>query len=503
MSSELNATCSEHIASLMAENYGIVWFRQDLRVHDNPALHEALAEGLVPLPFYVLPAQDAGDFTPGAASRWWLNYSLLQLQKNLKALRLQLILRRGNTVEELQEIAKNSGARALFYNRRYEPAAIQEQKAVEDALAADGLSCHSFNGCLLIEPWDLETSTGGPYKVYTPYSKAAFKHLQQLQPCPPREDEKQPKALGTGNFTSLKLEELALLPKIRWDAGLEKRWLPGEQSALQRLEHVVESVASDYDETRNLPDIDGTSALSPHLHFGEISPRHVWCTLREKLARVRSETARQGLFTLQKELLWREFANHLIYHFPHTTVKPLNPAYSRMPYRKEKRALQAWQKGQTGYPIVDAGLRQLWETGWMHNRVRLITASFLVKHLLIDWREGAAWFWDTLVDADLANNTMNWQWIAGSGADASPYYRIFNPVTQGEKFDPEGNYVRRFVPELKDVPARYIHQPWEAPAEVLAQAGVELGKTYPRPIVDHQEARERALGAYAAVKSKS
>ena len=302
-------------------------------------------------------------------------------------------------------------------------------------------------------------------------------------------------------ITGVALSELGLLPTIPWDGGLQATWIPGEAGAQARLETLVAGPLKAYHDLRNLPDKPGTSMLSPHLRFGEISPRQVWHRVQIALQQGEIPSGTDSV-TFLNEIGWREFAYHLLYHFPQTVDTPLNPAFEAFPWRHDPTGLKAWQKGLTGYPIVDAGMRQLWHTGWMHNRVRMIVASFLTKDLILPWQQGANWFWDTLVDADLASNTLGWQWAAGSGADAAPYFRIFNPITQGEKFDPDGHYVRRWVPELAAMPAKWIHKPWEAPAEVLSSARVRLGENYPGPMVDHAQARLAALAAYKEISKR-
>ena len=434
----------------------------------------------------------------GAASRWWLHHSLDALQKSLKDRGSRLILRTGPCEDTLRELIKQTGADAVYWDRCYEPAAVRRDKAIKTSLKRDGIEAESFNCNLLFEPWDVQTGQGTPYKVFTPYWRACQQRPAPDKPIPKPRTIPGPKTWPGG----LALEELGLLPKIDWAGGLAKTWEPGEAGAGKALKKFCGSAVGDYELGRDRPDQAGTSRLSPHLHFGEVSPRQIWHRLTSQMSSGLEGEDRKGAWAFLREVGWREFAYHLIYHFPATTKKPLRPDYAAFPWLKDPAGLSAWQRGLTGYPIVDAGMRQLWETGWMHNRVRMIVASFLVKDLLIDWREGAAWFWDALVDADLASNTLGWQWVAGSGADAAPYFRVFNPTLQGKKFDPKGAYVRRYVPELASLPTKYIHEPAKAPADVLAEAGVELGKTYPRPIVDHSEARDRALQALDVIKKR-
>jgi deoxyribodipyrimidine photo-lyase len=359
------------------------------------------------------------------------------------------------------------------------------------------VTAQSFNAALLFEPHTIQNKSGRPFQVFTPF----WKHCLAL----PVED---PVKLPRGEFsaparwpTSLNLAALGLLPTVKWDAGLAAAWQPGEAAAVHRLKKFTSGAIDQYADERNRPDLAGTSSLSPYLHFGEIGPRQIWAAVRARSKDSGVFPTSRGEQVFLSEVGWREFAHHLLYHFPHTPEEPLRSDFTAFPWRSDAPQLQAWQRGRTGYPIVDAGLRQLWATGWMHNRVRMIVASFLVKHLRISWRDGAAWFWDTLLDADLASNTLGWQWTAGCGADAAPYFRIFNPILQGVKFDPEGSYVRRWVPELSRVPTEFLHEPWAAPSAVLAIAGVKLGVDYPQPIVNHGEARVAALAALQAMRA--
>lgn len=483
----------------MGNDSAIVWFRRDLRLVDNPALSVAIARGLSVTPLYIWDADADGAFGPGAASRWWLHHSLTALRTELGRAGGNLVLRRGGSLSVLREVVRESGARTVFWNRIYEPAAAARDATIADALRREGCTVETFNSSLLFEPDDVRTKAGAPFQVFTPY----YKWVMALNS--PGEPLEAPRTLKSGpRLTTLQVSELDLLPRVRWDSGLSDTWTPGAAGAAERLREFVASGMRAYRHDRDFPAIRGTSRLSPHLHFGEISPRQVWHALPE--ADGRSSRGRlggpeeSGPECYRRELIWREFAHHVLHHFPHTAEQPLRSEFSAFPWRDHGGALRAWQRGRTGYPIVDAGMRELWATGWMHNRVRMIAASFLVKHLLIDWRAGARWFWDTLVDADLANNTMGWQWSSGCGADAAPYFRIFNPTLQGEKFDPDGVYVHRWVPELALLQPPWVHRPWEAPPAALAAAGVRLGTTYPLPIVDHAAARKRALEALDQVK---
>ena len=473
----------------------ILWFRQDLRLSDNPALAAAAELGAPILPLYVLDDEAPGAWAPGGAARWWLDRSLAALEADLAAFGLALTLRRGPAREVVPQVASEIGAGAVFWNRCYEPFAIARDSEIKSALLDQGLRAESANGALLFEPWIPKTKTGGPFKVFTPF----WKHLQGLGPPPaplPR-----PTALPTGVTAPREQREAwGLRPsKPDWASGLREAWRPGEAGAQDRLAAFLEDTVSVYGETRDRPDLPGTSRLSPHLHWGEVSPRQVWYAVRHRVEAKGGRSA--GAEAYLREIAWREFNTHLLYHWPELPEKNWKPDYDAFPWRQDEDGLRAWTGGRTGYPIVDAGMRELWTSGWMHNRVRMIAASFLIKDLLIHWRRGEDWFWDTLVDADLANNAGGWQWVAGSGADAAPFFRIFNPVSQSRKFDPEGHYLRRWLPELAGLPDEAIHAPWEAAPVTLAAAGVTLGKDYPLPIVDHGEARKRALAAYQTIKS--
>ena len=463
----------------------IVWFRQDLRLTDNPALHAAAARGGVVVPVYIDSEEEEGAWTAGGATRWWRHHALASLQSSLQALGSRLLLRRGPALVELTELAAGLGADAIYWNRRYEPAARARDTQVKESLRAAGLLAESRNGSLLAEPWELRTQGGGPFQVFTPFWR---KLLATIEPPTPRP---APTALPAPQAWpgSLSLDAMGYLPTIRWDAGLAQHWQPGEAGAARQLEQFVASWLRDYAGTRDLPAKPGTSRLSPYLHHGEVSPRQVWHSV---LADNPGERGGKYL----AELVWREFSYHLLHHFPHTPGAPLRPQYAAFPWREDARLLTAWQRGRTGVPLVDAGMRELWHTGWMHNRVRMICASYLVKNLLQPWQAGARWFWDTLVDADLAANTQGWQWTAGCGADAAPFFRIFNPVTQGERFDPQGAYLRRWLPELAGLDDRAIHAPWEQPEPVLRAAGVVLGESYPLPLVSLSESRQAALDAH-------
>ena len=467
----------------------IVWFRQDLRTADNPALAQAAQTGRPVIPLYVLDDETAGPWQIGGAGRWWLHHSLLSLDTSLKNLGNSLLLHRGNAGQVLSQLVEETGAAAVYWNRCYEPFAIARDSEIKSALTADGIEAKSFNAAVLFEPWTIATKTNGPYKVFTPFWRACTNGAPPAEPVAVPDALPPPAQLPTGET----LDDWRLLPKSPdWAEEFEAHWMPGELGAQNALDAFIAHRMASYAEGRDHPAEPLTSHLSPHLHFGEIGPRQIWQAIDRR---------QTGAGKFLAEIGWREFAHHLLFHFPAIPEENLRPAFDSFPWRDDAEALTAWQRGQTGYPIVDAGMRQLWRTGWMHNRVRMIAASFLIKDLLIDWRAGEKWFWDTLVDADLANNAAGWQWVAGSGADASPFFRIFNPITQGEKFDPAGGYVRRYVPEIAALPDKWIHHPWDAPDDVLKTAGVTLGKTYPLPIVDHKAARQRALTAFRAIRT--
>jgi len=474
----------------------ILWFRHDLRLQDNPAFSAAVARGGPIIPVFILDRAGEGSWPPGAAACWWLHHSLASLDGGLRAHKSRLVLMRGDRLDALRTLVRETAAGAVYWNRRPEPVATAHDQRVAANLAADGIEVKTFGGALLFEPQAVANQAGHPFRVFTPF----WRHCRALPVEAPKRWRARDLPAPARWPRSLTLDGLKLLPAVRWDAGLTRTWQPGEKGAQARLRRFTAGELDTYAEGRNRPDREGTSRLSPHLHFGEISPRQVWAAVRRQEKKSPSLPPGRAVQAFLGEIGWREFAGHLIHHFPATPREPLRAEFTWFPWRKNAAALRAWQRGCTGFPIVDAGMRQLRHTGWMHNRVRMIVASFLVKDLLIPWQEGAKWFWDTLVDADLANNTLGWQWTTGCGADAAPYFRVFNPVLQGKKFDPDGAYVRRWVPELAPLRANFIHAPWETPPEVLARAGVELGTTYPRPIVDHRLARAEALAAYEQMK---
>ncbi|MFT4613724.1 MAG: deoxyribodipyrimidine photo-lyase [Bacteroidia bacterium] len=484
----------------------IYWFRQDLRLNDLPALQAATATGQPIIACYVLDDVSPGQWSLGAASRWWLHQSLQQLDSELRSRGGKLLLRRGAAPIELPALAQETGASAVYCSRQYEPWAAQQEEAVESLLEIQGVSLHAHEGSLLFSPDALRTGGGTPFKVFTPFWRRARSLPQPAMPlAPPQQITFCEKALDGHS-----LQDLALQPTSPdWAAHWSGLWEPGSKGAGAALSRFLNEALDDYDESRNHPARKGTSKLSAHMHFGEISPRQIWhAVLGFTASNQSSDKSQSQTLALQRdkflsELGWREFSHHLLTHFPQMPQQPLREQFLRFPWSGQPDHLAAWQSGQTGYPIVDAGMRELWQTGVMHNRVRMIVASFLTKHLLLPWQLGEQWFWDTLVDANLANNSCGWQWVAGCGADASPYFRIFNPTLQGQKFDKEGIYIKRWVPELKDLPAKYLHEPASAPANILNEAGVVINTHYPAPIVNHKEAREAALAAFAAIKSNS
>lgn len=476
----------------------LVWFRLDLRLADNPALVAAASRGAPLVPVFIWSPEEENPWAPGAASRWWLHHSLFLLNEALRTRGSRLILRRGPALSALRALLKETGAGAVVWNRRYEPATLARDTRIRAALEAQGIEALSFNSALLFEPWTQKTSAGGPFQVFTPFWKACLAAPEPADPpAAPRKlvaPSKWPKSVA--------LERLELVSRNDAAARLRAAWKPGEAAAAAQLERFSRKALHGYPAGRDVPGRDATSRLSPHLHFGEIGPRQIWRAVK-KAARGGDRSASEAALSYLRQLGWREFAHHLLFHFPHTPEQPLRREFARFEWPGSKTALRAWQCGRTGYPLVDAGMRELQSTGWMHNRVRMVVASFLVKDLLLPWQAGAKWFWDMLVDADLANNTLGWQWSAGCGADAAPFFRIFNPVKQGENFDVAGEYIRRWVPELARLPAKWIHKPWQAPAEILRKARIVMGKTYPRPVVDHGEARRHALAAYAMIRKGS
>ncbi len=471
----------------------IVWFRQDLRVNDNPALKAACDNGSI-IPVYILDENAPDKAELGGAAKWWLHHALSDLAESLNG---QLIVKQGDAKEQLACIAKEYDATHILWNRMYEPWARERDADIKSHFKDSGVAAKSLNGSLLWEPWEVLKKDGTPYKVYTPYYRNGCLNQGEPRYPLPRPDIKIDSAVSKSAQTDI--DGLNLLPSIKWDTEIAKMWTVSEKAAGSKLHWFINNAITDYSDQRNLPAVRGTSQLSPYLHFGQISPNQVWYAIKDAF---HGNTSGKGVDTYLSEIGWREFSYYLLYHFNDIQKRNFNTKFDKFPWRTSKNDLKAWQRGQTGIPIVDAGMRELYATGYMHNRVRMIVGSFLVKNLLIDWREGERWFWDCLVDADTASNSAGWQWVAGSGADAAPYFRIFNPVLQSEKFDKEGEYIKTYCPELKDLPKKYLHKPWEASADVLKQANVKLGGDYPEPLVDLKTSRQRALDAFAEIKGE-
>ncbi len=478
----------------MAKKSGtaIVWFRRDLRLLDNPAMQEAAEYELV-IPLYIHTPSAAWLPKVGEASQWWLHESLAALGIELKALGSGLIFESGDPLTVLSRLVREYDVKAVFWNKLYEPSIYDYDKKLFLQLKEQNVMPWAFASYLLVEPSSMLKKDATPYVVYTAFFNAAMRTFADPKAVERPEIRPLPKKTLSGQS----LEQLQIKPKLSWIEGLASAWQPGERHALASLERFLDEGLSNYLDGRNVPGIVGTSRLSPYLHFGEISPARV---LNAIYRHPHKATTSEQQYV--KEIFWREFALYLLFHFPKTESEPLRPEFLNFPWAEASDLLRLWQKGLTGFPIVDAGMRELWQTGWMHNRVRMIVASFLVKDLLIPWQTGAAWFWDTLVDASLPNNTLGWQWTAGCGADAAPYFRIFNPVLQGEKFDPTGAYIRHWCPELAKLPNKWIHKPWQAGPMDLKSAGVQLGRDYPEPMIDHGYARERALAAYQQCRGK-
>ena len=478
----------------MAHPVSIHWFRQDLRLADNPALTAAALDGAV-IPVYILDDDHAGDHKMGSASRWWLHHTLRALNDSLDG---KLVVLRGDPVTHLGSLAEASGAVSVHWNRCYEPWRIARDTAIKAELAALGLVVESHNGSLLWEPWEVTKADGTPYRVFTPYFRRGC-----LAAPPPRQPLPVPSqlALAATESQSLGIDGLQLLPNTGWDEMLAPHWQIGEAGAIARLAAFINQDLLGYKDGRNFPALSNVSRLSPHLHWGELSPNTVWYAAKDRTdaGTINQEDGDHFL----SELGWREFSHALLYYFPGLPRRNLQSRFDKFAWKDDVDALHRWQRGQTGYPIVDAAMRQLWQTGYMHNRLRMIVGSFLVKNLRLHWHHGEAWFWDCLVDADLANNSAGWQWIAGCGADAAPYFRIFNPITQASKFDPNGEFIRQFVPELAGLADAHLFSPWEAPRQALDAANVVLGQTYPHPIVDVKSSRLDALAAFAALKDSA
>lgn len=473
----------------------VVWIRKDLRLSDNPALAWASAQKR-PLIIAVLVDSQDTQWQLGEASRWWLHQSLSEFSRSIKQAGGRVRLFAETSEKQLQQIIEDSGAQTLVWNRRYEPESIKLDKIIKQHFTDNGIYVKSFPGNLCKEPWQVQRNNAHPYRVFSAYWRASLKVDSIALVKGVRSMTSYQGKLGG----EVSLKELSLLPSLPWADAFTQHWQPGEAGAQIQLKALLKNNLAGYQTNRDLPAIDGTSRLSAHLAFGEISPRSINAAIRKALisGKIADDDNTEAFL---REIGWREFAYHLLYHFPDTTNQPLDARFEKFPWVNVNRSkLQAWQQGNTGIPLVDAGMRQLWHTGWMHNRVRMVVGSFLIKNLGYHWLEGANWFWDTLVDADLASNTMGWQWVAGSGADAAPYFRVFNPVRQGERFDKAGQYVRQWVPEIAALPDKRIHAPWTASDAELLQAGVILGKTYPKPIVDLSASRQAALARFDKIK---
>ena len=475
----------------LAKNINVMWFRQDLRLADNPALTNALEDGKT-LPIFILDNVNSKEHVNGAASKWWLHHSLSKLNKSLKN---KLCFFIGNPIDILDEIHKQFEISNIFWSRCYEPWRIKRDKKIKKYFNDQNVNVNTFNGSLLWEPWNIAKKDGTPYKVFTPYYRKGC--LNSDKPRMPLPAPNLSNLISIDNH-DLKIEDLELMPKHNWYNRMISLWSPGEEGAHSKIEEFISNGLNNYKEGRNFPSNKNVSQLSPHLHFGEVSPNQVWYRAKTKEGKL---GIKKDLDHFLSELGWREFSFNLLYHFPFLPKENLQKKFDNFPWDNDKDKLKKWQKGLTGYPIVDAGMQELWQTGYMHNRLRMVVGSFLVKNLLLHWHHGERWFWDCLIDADLASNSAGWQWIAGSGADAAPYFRIFNPITQGQKFDPDGKYTRKYLPVLNDMPDKFLFNPWEAPEDVLRSAGVKLGENYPLPIVEIGSSRQKALEAFATTKT--
>ena len=465
----------------------LVWFRRDLRLDDHPALAAAVELDAEILPVYIHGLEQSAQLSEGGASKWWLHHALTDLDSELKRCGGGLHLAQGENVERvLLDLVAEYEIDVVLWNRRYQPDAIALDASIKQSLKEAGLEVHSFNGSVINEPHVVANKSGQPYQVFTPYWKLC-RDIDVEEPY--RVDLSKVRWIRS---SGLDVDELGLLPQMNWDAGFYDMWQPTRAAALERLGGFSQAAVHEYNNDRDMLGLDGASCLSPYLHFGQIGVREIYSRLKEM-----GEKVMQGYV---RQLYWRDFAHHLIYHFPHSVDRALKLDFERFPWSYEEGKIERWRRGETGFPIIDAAMRQLWQTGWMHNRARMVVGSFLVKHLLQGWQSGADWFWDTLVDADLPNNVMGWQWVAGSGADAAPYFRVFNPLRQAERFDPDGEYVRKYLPELAQIPGAQIHEPWALSPIELESCGVRLGETYPERMIDLSEGRDAALGAYQEFK---
>lgn len=471
----------------------LIWFRRDLRLHDHAALNAACEMGHFIIPLFIYQNNSLAQGGFGAAQKWWLYHSLKNLQGQFKDLGLQFIFKQGKAIDVLSKLFDETNATGLYWNRSYDPYTLSQDEKIKNHFETHHKDIKDFPGSVLFEPWTIQNKQNKPYKVFNQYWKTCLKAFPIKAPLPaPKKMKAYSKIINSDH-----LSQWNLIPKNPdWSHGFNVNWQPGETNALQTVEEfILGHHIQKYKYDRQYPSYNGSSNLSPCLHFGEISPRQIWQKVR---VLTEMSTSTEKFLT---EIGWREFSYYLLYHFPKFHYESFRADFKLFVWDNSQERLLAWQKGKTGYPLVDAGMRQLWQIGWMHNRVRMVVASFLTKHLLIEWQKGAAWFLDTLLDADLANNSMGWQWIAGTGVDAAPYFRIFNPILQGEKFDPQGNYIRKWVPELEHVPKKYIHQPWTASEDILKASNVKLGENYPFPIVDHSSAYKLALQRYKEIKS--
>ena len=467
--------------------YALVWLRNDLRLGDNPALQAALHDGFDPIPVYIYSPEEEGQWGCGPAAREWLRHSLSALMRQLQARGSNLLVRRGSSAEVLQDLVDQLDVKAIFWNRKYDSVARDAQ--IKSRFCQQGLKVVSFHANLLIEPQHLLNRQNQPFRVFTPFWRAASQSITSPQLFPAVKClSAVPPSLCEHDLTAC----LGERPSPSWDLSFWHDWHPGEEGALKSLHQFIEESLSSYRDRRNFPDQHGTSRLSPHLHFGEISPARVCAEIEARSALIPSTDSEAYI----RQLGWREFGHYLLYHFPDSLTQNLNRRFDSFAWDKPAPSrLKAWQRGRTGVPIIDAAMRQLWQTGWMHNRVRMIVASYLCKHMRIHWIHGARWFWHTLVDADLANNTLGWQWVAGTGVDAAPYFRVFNPVLQATRFDPKAEYISRWLPELSALPVQKRFAPWEDP-ELLKR----VAPHYPRqPIVDLDHGRQAALEAYATI----
>ncbi|MBT7110436.1 MAG: deoxyribodipyrimidine photo-lyase [Proteobacteria bacterium] len=481
---------SLQISGTVMKSPVIVWLRQELRLKDHPALEAAGANGRPVILCFIRNTATDRSWLPGAASCWWLHQSLREISQKVQNAGGKIVLRSGNPAEEITKISIESGASAVYWTNAIEPSDRKDELLLRAELEKNAIGSEGFEGNLLFDPSEIKSQSGTPFRVFTPFWKNCLKTRVKMRTV-------QKSSMPVFSQNSLKSESLDswnFFPKRpNWAREFNSVWQPGEDGGQAALSNFV-GRATDYEQDRNYPAKDNTSRLSPYLHFGNISAAQAFSATDQQ------NLTNEGALSFQRELGWREFCAHLLIHFPQMPEKSFKPEFSEFPWIEDYNALAAWQKGCTGFPIVDAGMRQLWQTGWMHNRVRMVAASVLVKHLLVHWKHGQQWFWDTLVDADLASNSAGWQWVAGCGADAAPYFRVFNPVLQGQKFDPDGNYIKQWVPELMDLPKKYLHTPWLAPAEVLKNANLDIGKNYPAPLIEPDVGRKRALNALAQLK---